>query len=92
MDKIKRMLLKVKQQQEQTQNNNFIAWATVFPMRDEYELNIMYAADKDNDTLQREFMFKTAAEADEHVDALAKEHGQEEVMVIHFMPDPHGAE
>ena len=91
MDKLKRMLLEAKQQQELTQNNKFIAWVTVFPMRDEYALNIMYAADKDDGTLQRDFTFKTVEEADEYVDALAKKHGQDEVMVIHYMEEPNKA-
>lgn len=83
MDKVKRMILKARK--TKCQDKKYIAWATVHPKDDNYETKIMYyydgtGKDKDPDVLT----FKTRDEAADYVGALAEQHGQDEVHIIHF--------
>ncbi len=88
MDKIRRMLLRVKQAQGKERGHQYIFWGLVFPMGGEWELTICYASNKENDTL----MFKTEEEACDYVSKLAEEHGQEEITIICWGKAPENKE
>ena len=86
MNKVSRLIYKAKQLRNADPEKNYIAWATVHPKGSEYIARIMYFGDTVDDTkrLEETAPFTTRNEAADYVGRLADEHGQEEVMIIHF--------
>ena len=85
MDRITRLIQKAKQIQKNGPDVKYIAWATVCPRGDEFEALIMYYANNETDAKDPDVLkFKTRNEAADYVNALAKEHGQNETTIIHF--------
>ncbi len=83
MDKVRRMILKARKTQHQ--HAKYIAWATVHPKDDKYETKIMYYDNDDTNAKDPDVLtFKTRNEAADYVGALAEQHGQKDVYIIHF--------
>ena len=84
MDKVTRLIQKAKQLQKSGSGVKYIAWALVYPRGDEFEAKIMYYANNETDAKDPDVLkFKTREAAADYVEALAAEHGQDEVMIIH---------
>lgn len=85
MNKVSRLIYKAKQLRNADPDYKYIAWALVYPRGDEFETKIMYYANNETDAKDPDVLkFKTRDEAADYVGRLADEHGQEEVMIIHF--------